>query len=45
MTDGEDLTHEQCEYLSGRDITVELVLLPMLALRDVARWTSERDVL
>lgn len=45
MAYGQDLTHEQCEFLSSRGIVVELVLLPMAALRDVSRWTTEHDVI
>lgn len=45
MKEGDELTHEQCEFLTGSGVAVELVLLPMSALRDVARWTTERDVI
>lgn len=45
LEDGDELTHEQCEFLTGSGLAVELVLLPMSALRDVARWTTERDVI
>lgn len=45
LKDGDELTHEQCESLTGNGLAVELVLLPMSALRDVARWTTERDVI
>lgn len=45
MNDGDELTHAQCEFLTGSGLAVELVLLPMSALRDVARWTTEHDVI
>ncbi|KAF3762919.1 hypothetical protein M406DRAFT_357636 [Cryphonectria parasitica EP155] len=45
MADGDDLSHEQCEFLTGSGLAVELVLLPMSALRDVARWTTEKNVI
>lgn len=45
LHDGDELTHEQCEFLTGSGLAVELVLLPMSALRDVARWTTEHDVI
>lgn len=45
MFNGDHLTNSQCDLLTGRGIAVELVLLPMSALRDVARWTTERNVI
>lgn len=45
MADGDELSHEQCEFLTGSGVAVELVLLPMSSLRDVARWTTEHDVI
>lgn len=45
MADGDELSHEQCEFLTGNGIAVELVLLPMSSMRDVARWTTEHDVI
>lgn len=45
MADGDELSHEQCEFLTGNGVAVELVLLPMSSMRDVARWTTEHDVI
>lgn len=45
LKDGDELSHEQCEFLTGNGIAVELVLLPMSSMRDVARWTTEDDVI
>ncbi|KAJ1324609.1 hypothetical protein MN608_10677 [Microdochium nivale] len=45
MHDGENLTDAQCELLAGSGIAVELILLPMSSLRDVARWTTEHNVI
>ena len=45
MADGDSLSHEQCDFLSSKGAVVELVLLPMTAMRDVARWTTENDVI
>ncbi|KAJ1325297.1 hypothetical protein MN608_10009 [Microdochium nivale] len=45
MTDGDYLTNAQCELLTNNGIAVELVLLPLSSLRDVARWTTESDVI
>ncbi|KAF4333583.1 hypothetical protein FBEOM_12597 [Fusarium beomiforme] len=45
MSNGDHLTNEQCDFLTSSGIAVELVLLPMTALRDVARWTTERNVI
>jgi len=45
MTDGDLLSNEQCDYLTSNGVVVELVLLPMSAIRDVARWTTEHDVI
>lgn len=45
MTDGDSLSDEQCDYLTSNGVVVELVLLPMSAMRDVARWTTEHDVI
>lgn len=45
MTDGDSLSNEQCDYLTSNGVVVELVLLPMSAMRDVARWTTEHDVI
>lgn len=45
MFHGDHLTNAQCEFLTSSGIVVELVLLPMSALRDVARWTTERNVI
>ncbi|OHF00895.1 hypothetical protein CORC01_03723 [Colletotrichum orchidophilum] len=43
MFHGDHLTNAQCDFLTNRGIVVELILLPMSALRDVARWTTERN--
>lgn len=45
IADGDHLSHEQCEYLTGNGVAVELVLLSMSAIRDVARWITEHDVI
>ncbi|KAF2151441.1 hypothetical protein K461DRAFT_295497 [Myriangium duriaei CBS 260.36] len=45
MADGDEISNEQCDFLTGNGLVVELVLLPMSALRDVARWTTERNVI
>lgn len=45
IDEGDDLTHEQCDFLTESGLAVELILLPMSALRDVARWTTEHDVI
>lgn len=45
MVHGHELTHEQCDFLSSEGVVVEIVLLPMAAVRDVSRWTTERDVI
>lgn len=45
MTDGDSLSNEQCDYLSNKGVVVELVLLPMSAMKDVARWTTEHDII
>lgn len=45
MADGDEITLEECEFLTASGMVVELVLLPMSALRDVARWTTERNVI
>lgn len=45
MADGDHLTNAQCELLTNSGIAVELILLPMSSLRDVARWTMEKDVI
>lgn len=45
MTDGDSLSNEQCDFLTSNGAVVELVLLPMTAMRDVARWTTENDVI
>ena len=45
MFHGDHLTNEQCDFLTSNGIAAELVLLPMSALRDVARWTTERNII
>lgn len=45
MFHGDHLTNAQCDVLTSSGIAVELVLLPMSTLRDVARWTTERNVI
>lgn len=45
IADGDELSHEQCDFLTGNGVAVELVLLPMSSMRDVARWTTEHDVI
>jgi hypothetical protein len=45
MADGDSLSNEQCDFLTSNGAVVELVLLPMTAMRDVARWTTENDVI
>ncbi|PSR82111.1 hypothetical protein BD289DRAFT_371797 [Coniella lustricola] len=45
MADGEMMSVEQCDFLTKNGVAVELVLLPMAAMRDVARWTTEHDVI
>lgn len=42
---GDHLSRTQCDILAKSGIVVELVLLPMSTLRDVARWTTERNVI
>ncbi|KAH7376389.1 hypothetical protein B0T11DRAFT_324292 [Plectosphaerella cucumerina] len=45
MHDGDHLSNSQCDFLTNVGMVVELVLLPMSSLRDVARWTTERNVI
>jgi hypothetical protein len=45
MADGDSLSNEQCDFLTSNGAVVELLLLPMTAMRDVARWTTENDVI
>ena len=45
LFDGDEMSHAQCEVLTGNGVAVELVLLPMSALRDMSRWTTERDII
>lgn len=45
LWDGQDLTSAQCDSLIQAGIVVELILLPMASMRDVARWRIERDII
>ena len=45
LGDGQDLTGAQCDALVQAGVVVELVLLPMASIRDVARWRNESNVI
>ena len=45
MDDGRDLSREDWDALMMAGVVVELVLLPMASVRDVARWKIEGDVI
>jgi hypothetical protein len=45
LWDGQDLTSAQCESLIQAGVVVELILLPMASIRDVAQWRIERDII
>lgn len=39
------LTNQQCDELIRSGLVIELMLLPMANLRDVARWTTNTDII
>lgn len=45
MSDRGQLTNEQCDRLIEAGLVVELLLQPMHSLRDVKRWTIEKDII
>ena len=44
-SDGDALSFDQCENLVKAGVVVELLLLPLSRLRDVARWGTERNII
>ena len=45
LRDGQDLTGANCDALIQAGVVVELILLPMASIRDVAQWSIERDII
>ena len=44
-SDGDALSFNQCGSLVKAGVVVELLLLPLSRLSDVARWTTERNII
>jgi hypothetical protein len=45
LCDGMDLTGQQCDDLANAGLLLELILLPLSSLRDVARWRHENNII